>query len=560
MTPVDHTGRVMRGGDGMIDGPQLEGRLPGRIIAVGLMFGLVLGVLLGALVGAGRSSTYQATTIASVLPDDALTAPQLSGGSTTQNTSDFIQGELVVLTSNQIRSAVQRQLRLPALPDISASQSGTTNIIDITATAGTQADAVRVADAARAVYAGRRTAQLSQDVASAEKQVQAQIATVRQQIANSAITSTATGSTDANNALAQEYARLLAVSSQLALYSAQAPRAVTTIQQATPAAGGLSKAATYALAGAVIGLLLAAAALVLFRRLRPRVRGPQDLAGLGPNVLVPIFPSRAGAAGRAARLLASRLRGAGGGRGGSVVLIGARPAAGTTRVALALVQAYARAGQVLLVATPGRAQTVRKQLPAGAELVTAAELGGPGSGRSRLFAVDAPDATARVLVLDAPVEDLRALVAGGLFDAAVQAGWMVVADLPSLEESDLGVALAVAAGSATVVVAKSATSPTDVVGVVDALDGSGVARQSLLLHQRPRWARIRGGVRSPVAGTPAARIEQPALDNRAAQPSPDHRRQVVDLARGGNVRSAPTETAADESGESLVERLRSGRR
>lgn len=554
MTSVDHTGRALHTGDGVTDGPASAGRLPGRIVAVGLVFGLVLGALLGALVGAGRASTYQATTIVSVLPDDALTAAQLSGGGgTSQNTSDFIQGELVVLTSDGIRSAVRQRLRLPTLPTVSASQSGTTDIVDIIATADTQAEAVRIADATRSLYAARRSAQLAQDVSNAENQVRAQIATVRQQIAN-----TPTALTDTNNALAQEYARLLAVSSQLALDSAQSARAVTTIQPATPAAGGLSKAATYALAGAVIGLLLAAAGLVAFRRLRPRVRGPQDLAGVGPDVLVPTFPARARPADRAARLLASRLRGAGSRRGGSIVLIGARPTAGTTRVALALVQAYARAGQVLLVATPGRAQTVRGQLPTGAELVTAAELGGAGSSRSRLFAVDAPDATARVLVLDASVDDLRALVAGGLFDAAGQAGWMVVADLPSLEESDLGVALAVAAGSATVVVAKSATSPTDVVGVVDALDGSGVARQSLLLHQRPpRWARSRRGGPSSAAPSPTVEIEKPALDHRAVRPSHDHRHPVVDRTQSGNVQST---AAAGETGESLVERLRSGRR
>jgi capsular polysaccharide biosynthesis protein len=498
MPPADRPTRGSRAQDTLAPG---DGRLPTRVVLIGLAIGLVLGALVGALVGLGATASYQATTIASVQPDDAVTAAQLDGSSASTDTSDFIQGELVVITSRDVRAQVQQQLGLTSLPTVSASQSGTTDIVDITASASSSAQAVRIANATRNVYAERRAQELTNDITDAQAQVTAQIAAVRQQIAANP------GSENSASGLQQQYARLLAESSDLALDSAQSTQAVTTIQQATVAAGGLSAVDTDALGGAVVGVLLAALGLVALRRTRPLVRSVDDLAGYGPDVLVPAFPRNAADARRTARLLASRLRGGSPHRGGVVVLIGSRRRSGTTHVAAALAATYAAQAHVLFIPSPGREAEALPASLAGAQPVTLAELGGRRITPMTLATLAGHRGAPQTRVLTVSAQDLRNISSTELLGAAARVGWFVVADMPPLTDSDIGLVVARAAGSATLVVGQSLTQPVDVVSAVDILEGCGVTRLSLLLNQVPlrRAGRRAAPAPSPVGDGSSAR-------------------------------------------------------
>ena len=478
-----------------------ETRLPVRIIAVGIAAGLVVGGLLGALVGSTQSRTYQATTIASVLPDDALTtAATVSGTASTENSSDFIQGELVVITSQGLRTAVQKKLGLAALPSVSASQSGTTDIVDITATAATAVLAQRIADTTRSVYAQQRARELTSDVSTATSQVENQITAVRKQVAAAPGTAA-----NANSPLEQEYARLLAVDSELALDSAQSASAVSTIQTAVVGGGGLSDTATYGAAGAVLGILLAAVGLIAWRRLRPRIYDGRDLAGYGADLLTPVLPAAPTKAVRAARVLSSGMRGDAGSER-AVVLVATDGGSGSRQAVAAIAVAFHDASPVLVLAQPGGAAGLLAALPAGSERLTASELQGRRAVTSRLAKLSAQGVTTRLAVLDANSAELMSLASADILTTAAHAGWTVVADTPPLGESRLAVVFADRAGSATVLVAQGGTHPTDIEATVAALRGAGIMRLSLLLHEqtpmRRRLAARVGRSDTPTAGRP----------------------------------------------------------
>lgn len=502
--------RLPVGTDGPPRGADGGSGLPGRFVIIGLAIGLVVGALLGFLAGASRTRSYEATTIASVLPDNALTANQLNGSGASQVTSDFIQGELVVITSQDVRAAVQRQLHLGQLPNVTASQSGTTDIVDITAQASSPTGATAIANATRNVYAQGRVAQLAQDITTAESQVKRQIAAVQAQIS-----ATPGASTNSNGALQQEYARLLAVSSQLALDSSQSTRAVTPIQQATVSNGGLSKTTTYSLGGAVLGILAGAAALVLLRRFRPKVYDSAGLRGLGAEVLLPEFPTRNRKSRSAARVLASRLAGPPSQAARAVVLVRTRRAGQATNLATALAATYAHTAHVLLVPRPGDAESMSRNLP-GAELLGADALGQRRVSRSRLLGLQSPATRSKILILDASESELRRLVDAGLMETLSEANWRLVADMPSLDTSDLAALLASRAGSATVVVAQRRTPLADVTSTIDLLRGVGVHTVNAVLAGTPllRPGLVRRHATS-ARQQPAAKEAAPAVTNAA---------------------------------------------
>jgi hypothetical protein len=522
-----------------------EGRLPARILAAGIVLGLVVGGLLGALAGALQSRTYQATTIASVLPDDALTtAATVSGTTSTEDSSDFIQGELVVITSQGLRATVQQRLKLGGLPAVSASQSGTTDIVDITASAASPALAQRVADTTRIVYAQQRAQELMSDVTTATTQVENQISAVRKQIA-----ATPGAATNSNSPLEQEYARLLAVDSDLALDSAQSSSAVSTIQTAVVGDGGLSDTTTYGLGGAVLGILVAAAALVALRRLRPRVYDVRDLVGFDADVLTPVLPVDGRKAVRAARVLVSRMSG-GSRTGRTVVLVGTQTGSASEGAISGVAVALHDAGPVLLLARPGSAASLLATLPAGAQRLSAADLSGKRSTTARLTKLSAGAAPVRLAVVDATIGELTTLASTGVLDAASDAGWATVADAPPLGESRLAVVLAESAGSATVLVEQGGADPSDVEATVAALRGAGVSRVNLLLHEQPAvWRRLTRRVTRAEGSSSSALAEPAPQHETSSRPSPDQtpaRRAQSPTADSPRVGAAATSDATEK--------------
>jgi capsular polysaccharide biosynthesis protein len=500
-------------------GRAAPGRLTGLQVTVGLVVGLLVGAILGGVVGLGRPASYQATTVASISPDDSVAEALQATSGTTQDTSDYIQGELVVITSATVRSQVQHQLGLSSLPTVTASQSGTTDVVDITATGSSQAEAIRIADTARSVYADLRRDEVTTDTAAAQLQVAKQTNTVRAEIAV-----TPGAATNGASALQQEYARLLVISSELALDAAQAPQSVTTIQTATADGGGLSAAETYALAGGVLGVLVAAGALVLLRRARPRVRSLDDLRALTGDAVVPAFSRSAPDA--PARVLAGRLLPEGGAE--SLVLLAADADAGVDELAVSLAQALARSRPVLLIADPDDVDRLLAMLPEGAVAVSPKEVRSSRVMLGRLRELGAESSARRIRVLD--TRDERAAAPAAAHDA-VLVGWTVLVSAPPLMQSDLGlqVARAVAPGvNVTVVAGRSTARPMDVLSAVDSVVASRLPTlTALLTTPRPRWRRQRAtppavsNGRSRHARTASTRVVVPAQPDTAPSIQPE---------------------------------------
>jgi Mrp family chromosome partitioning ATPase/capsular polysaccharide biosynthesis protein len=468
-------------------GPELPGSTGRRIrqVLLGLVAGLIVGGAIGAGYGSTVATTKQATATLQVLPDAAVTTDASGSRSSSSPYTDataFVQSELVVLNGDQLRQQVRQRLGLAATPKVSAAQVGTTYVVNVTATAPTTTQALRIANTTAAIYSGNRQQTLTNEVNSA-------LATLTKQL-NDTRASLAAAAPGQQSALQSEYARLLASSSQLQVSQSLVTGAVSVLQPATPTPTGFSPLVRDGAIGALLGALIGLAFPLLRPRFTAKMRQASDLRPLGVPVLLPELPraktdlrtaARTGSVASAARLLAAQLqrtRTAGGVRE-PLVLLGSSACVGTTYVSSLIAAQMAQSGPVLLVLTnlgPADAEVLQSlEIPAGArsvgdvltgETLTAAEI--------RDLSLTCRLTGVRVLLVDTTGRaDLRRLaqaVYAGLLPACLGTGWSVVIDAPPLAESLTGAELARQAGGAALVTGRGVTRKVDVVTALEVLE------------------------------------------------------------------------------------------
>jgi Mrp family chromosome partitioning ATPase len=476
--------------------------------AVGLMlvFALVLGGL-GAASAFWRPD-YHADALISVRPDPPVLNGQSDSASDAQDR--FVQSQLLIINGPQLRAEVVRRLGLRDGVSITASQVGTTSVVQVTGGAKSRSGAENVADTAVVVYVEGHRADVDDRARAALSVVDQQLTAARAAMGGPH----ADPSTQGDAAVA-EYTRLLALRSQLTLARLQAEQAVATVQtahaaDAQRAVSPVQRGVLFGLLGAVLGLALA----ILRRRNSPVVHSADQLAGLDLAPLLPPLPRapagwaralRQGAPApgveHAVRLQTLQItRGSGPLGRPPVVVLSASSGTGTTFTAVNLALAAAGRHPTLLVWTGEVADELTMGLNAPA--ASAVDATGPNEPwtaarlRTTVSRTQVPDLS--VLRLQAPGA-IESAVSNGLLEALTGTGWGTVVDAPALDDSAVGFELAQRGAQVVFVVGLGVSYREDVVNCLRTLDQIGAAVRGVIVN-RPRTP-DRGG-RGSFAGAP----------------------------------------------------------
>lgn len=202
-----------------------------------LVLGVLLGAVAGFLVGAATTPTALAVTRVAVLPDPTLPA---EAEQSTTDPDRFVQAQVLVLAGQDSVAQVTRDLRLPRDPEVTASQVGTTDVVEVDVRARDAAEAVRISEAVVDGYRRQRQSDLT-------TRVDASLAVVDRQLAQ-------LDARGPNARTDQEYTRLLTVRNQLQLVRDSDQDAVRRVDQAHAVEQSRwSAAVRYALMGLVLG-------------------------------------------------------------------------------------------------------------------------------------------------------------------------------------------------------------------------------------------------------------------------------------------------------------------
>jgi succinoglycan biosynthesis transport protein ExoP len=246
---------------------------------------IVAGVVLFGAAAGGYSlvqhKQYTASAQLLVLPSNGITLP----GSSQQAISPTdVLTELQLLTTAPVKDKVQRQLG--SVPNVTASEVGTTNVIAVAATAKSPTLAAKIANAYANAFVAYQQSTSSATLTAAEQQLQTQIAAVAAQLAplQSAPSSAANAAQIA--ALATQQATL---NEELATLQVNGAASTGGVQVVTPAKAPTSpsspKPINDGLIGAVIGLLVGIAVAFLADRLDDAIYSKDEasqLAGGAP--------------------------------------------------------------------------------------------------------------------------------------------------------------------------------------------------------------------------------------------------------------------------------------
>lgn len=251
-----------------------------------------LGLLIGTVVGGDREPTATARATIALDPNGgrAPGAPTFVG-----DPDRYVEGELSILGSRSIAAAAAE-----TMPDVSAgdidssvtvSQRAGSSLVDITAEAGSSAQARQMADAVANAYLERRVAVVGAEVQRRRESVEAELAQVQAEL--EMVQARLVGPTPPpadiirRETLLRRYDQLLGIQAELLEVSLPADR-TQIIEPAVnvPGDAGLSSLLA-TVAGLVGGAVLGAAAAVALVAAFPRVMDRQhaeEIVGL-PAVL-----------------------------------------------------------------------------------------------------------------------------------------------------------------------------------------------------------------------------------------------------------------------------------
>jgi polysaccharide biosynthesis transport protein len=431
-----------------------------------------------------------------------------------------INTKVALIRSGPVATAVDDQLRLglplaTLLGNVNAATEGTSNIVDITATDGSSAQAVAIANAfARQYVAYRRSV--------ARSSLQAAAAEVRAQLAQPG------GATQAGALKAELRALNLAAAGETggALVVAQATR--------TTVAGGTSPAAL-GFVGAIVGLLLAAAIVALLELTDRKLKDGEEVSSVfGTRVLAEIPSARPTRQGSVLADGSQSQRVAFDVLAGQLLLVGRRrplavvmvtspgPDDGKTAVAFGLARALARLDRsVLVVETdaersilqgsswPGLSEVINGTTSLDSAVVDLEVAGGDGAEQG-----SAPPAGGLISVLPAGSGDPPHRLRSGLEVASAIASCRELADCvlidgPSTQRLHDALGLVDTVDGAVVVSRLRWTATDALHGALETLDVLAIRMLGLVLTNATGNASPPRGTRSggPIpAGSPEAGI------------------------------------------------------
>lgn len=472
-----------------------------------LLCALVGAVLLGGLGiawGSSRTAPVSAVALVSSTPDPTAVEAAAGGttdGDPTARNATYLETELVTLGGAELADRVAAATE-DTTPELEATRSGESNVIQIQATADDTASAVRDAQTAADLYVQDRQRRLTDRITAQTQAVQEQI-----DATNAALLALdrplATGfdpQAQQREVLSGQYADQLASRDALQRAGVDVTQVAAVVEQAKPLPGGaLSPTVLAAIAAAAIGALLGAFAPRLLGSLRGRLRDEQDLADLGVPVLAPRLRWQKGSrpaadTARAVQLQALALP-AGPVSGGSVAFVASTAGVGASFAAVQHARHAARRGRVLLVLASGGDSQALAGLGLDPQHVGLADLApAPGTELTAesLAAAVQPTATTDLFVLspgsrlDADFVGMERALAAGVVPAAVAAGWAVVVDTAPLDRSDAGLQAARQCAETVLVTAIGVSRLDDVEQTVQLLRSAGVRVSGIMVTRPPR--------------------------------------------------------------------------
>ncbi|WP_298804865.1 hypothetical protein [uncultured Pseudokineococcus sp.] len=510
------------------------------LVALALvLIGALLGAVVGGVLGATRPTSSTATVLLALQPDSSVSANADATLDPAADVSDaFLQTELVYLGSDRFTSAVEAASGGEDV-DLEATRVQQSNVVQLSATAGSPDTALAAAEAASSSYVDRRTQQAADRLDAQAQAVQSELEVVLQQIASASDGAVLPPNGGQVTALQGRYESLLTLASSVALARQSADQGATVIQPPVLVEpDGVPAGVLGAVLGGLLGALVGAGAAVLWRRRSTTVQDASDLAGVG-GVLAPRLPRSSGddlavgaaspLAGAAARQSAQLVAG----RGDAafvLAVVGAGDGAGTSTVAAHHAAALARRAPVLLVCAADAvaadgAGSAGSHLP-GVDRGAAGLLDLRAGGRApvapeEVLAVAQRTGVEDLLVVTAgpgggSASDLEHLVDRGLVAALRATGHDVVLDVPPLERSGAASRLASQVDAVALVVGLGSTAREDVAVGVRALERDGRSPAVVLTDPGPRRRSARHGGTTDDA--PAARA-----GGRAPVPGADGR-------------------------------------
>jgi len=238
-------------------------------------------VLLGAAAGGYSVAQPKQYTASAQLLVQPTTGTLPSAGSQQVISPTDVLTELQLLTTAPVKEAVRHQLG--SEPSVSASQVGQTNVIAVAATSKSPMLAAKIANAYANAFVAYQLAVTNANLATAEGQLQSQIAAIDAQVAS--LSKSASTSPQAGALLVQE----TALKEELATLQVSGAVSGGGVEVVTPAKAPTSpsspKPVQDTLIAAIVGLLLGIGIAFLFEHLDDAVYSKEEagrLAGDAP--------------------------------------------------------------------------------------------------------------------------------------------------------------------------------------------------------------------------------------------------------------------------------------
>jgi uncharacterized protein involved in exopolysaccharide biosynthesis len=215
---------------------------------------LCVGVALG--ISLAQSKQYTATAQLLVQPSTGVVS-----NAVTQNTitPTDVATELELVTSAPVKSAAQKKLGFE--PKVSAAEAGTTNVINVSATARTPAEASKVANAYADAFVSYETATSTNALTAGESALQSQINSVNSQVVALEAGPPSASATATITALESQESILKDELAQLQVTGAETPGGVEVVAPAqAPTSPSSPKPIKDGVIALVLGLVLGLAA------------------------------------------------------------------------------------------------------------------------------------------------------------------------------------------------------------------------------------------------------------------------------------------------------------
>ncbi|MDH2414174.1 hypothetical protein [Nocardioides sp. CER19] len=419
-----------------------------RIVLAGVACGMLGVIVILALTQ--HDSSQRSTALLDL--SSALARGSSTSGPTTDQADRFVQSQLVYLNSRGFERTVLAISDAPAGTSVSASQVGSTNVVQISATAPNRAAAVHAADAAVSAYRAHR-----------------------RQVVNQADALAAAGGT--------------------VMEDARDAGAKPTTSRPLVLGVGLA-------AGVLLGLVVAALPLLLARREWSEEEASDadsDVAVAAPALPTASEDWRDGLLERpsddplecASRLLSARLveqmsapR--------PLVVVGATSGVGASFVAVNLATAFARRGRTVLIAAGDvRNGTVGRwfNLPPDAQsLLHVARTDAVSAVESALCETPVSNLFVLPVSPSARWDQMEQALSGSAVSLLLHAGWRVVIDCPPATQSTAVFEVSRCDPVVVLVVDRDVTTPEELTAAFDQLPGDGSAA-TVVVNERPAGGR-----------------------------------------------------------------------